>query len=374
MALVCLSSLGRESQHHCRNPDKKFLNRTKQASMSESEIEKSRVDTGSAGLDFPCIEPVVQNIEWRTYSMAVSSNGDLLACSDAVARVRCVRLYSTVDISIVRVLENCPDEMYAASFSPCGRFVAFSGYGWGTVVWDIVSGDIVLSVRWASAWGSTITFSPDGSLLIFAGSKKVAVVETEHWSQVLCLSTESSETGKICVVKLGSLENTFLLVICTPAGLAAITLSKASCAWTGDTSVDSTVLTGSAGVGHCSADGSGRTILVSGSKGLYVLHRTATGFTQTCYLSGNFGVSDIMQNGRFVAAYTRNNKVVVYRLPELQMIAEIDAKDTVEHVQFSPDCRYLYICAREIISKVAMPLTVRITCSLCVVARRLICE
>ncbi len=119
-------------------------------------------------------------------SVAVSSNGQLLAFGDSTGTVKIIDL-DAVDRN--RSFRGHRWGVSQVAFSPDGAFVASGGTDGVLVVWNVASGEESLRVKISRMGGVTaLCFSSDGSMLAAAGGDAtIGIWKTDSWDKMSTL-------------------------------------------------------------------------------------------------------------------------------------------------------------------------------------------
>ncbi len=97
-----------------------------------------------------------------------------------------VRIFNTSDMHLAKVLHrdgNAPT--IAARFSPDDRLVAAGGHEGYVLVWNVGDGRLLKHLNFTGQKVETLTFSPDGQHLLYAGhDPHIRVVRLSDWALV----------------------------------------------------------------------------------------------------------------------------------------------------------------------------------------------
>ncbi|WP_088889039.1 NB-ARC domain-containing protein [Leptolyngbya ohadii] len=128
-------------------------------------------------------------------SVAFSSDGEMLATSDADGEIR---IWQT---STGRQLLSCRESthwVWSVQFSPDDRLIVSSNEDHTVRLWDVQSGKWVGELQGHTNWVWSATFSPDGKT-IASGSEDQTVKLWDVESRT-CLRTLDGHTGGVCTV------------------------------------------------------------------------------------------------------------------------------------------------------------------------------
>jgi WD40 repeat protein/serine/threonine protein kinase len=149
-----------------------------------------------------------------------SPNGKLAASGGrALFRGGEIKVWEIATGKVAQTLEDKVGEIYRLAFRPDGRVLASAtkGFGWDKVTtpgevkfWDLKTGQVLLAVAQLDRDLSSLTFSPDGKMLVLAGKgSRVRVVDGRTGQEILRLtgageSAAFSPDGKLLLTTGGN--------------------------------------------------------------------------------------------------------------------------------------------------------------------------
>ena len=129
--------------------------------------------------------------ERRTETVAVSTDGRLLATVSIAGQIYSAIVWSVENTAVPRLTYEFDFPARKIALSPDARWLAL-GSGPENAVADLASGSI--AARWPAVSGSSVTFSPDGSLLIIQETyEDLTFLRTGTWEPLLRLKSPVEE-------------------------------------------------------------------------------------------------------------------------------------------------------------------------------------
>jgi WD40 repeat protein len=117
----------------------------------------------------------IKNVAERTYSVAYSPDGKLLAVAGGTpGQMGEVKLFNAADGALIKDLGSMPDVAYRAVFNPAGTKLAAGGADRSIRVYDVASGKQEILIEDHADWVVGLAWNGDGSKLASASRDKTS--------------------------------------------------------------------------------------------------------------------------------------------------------------------------------------------------------
>lgn len=119
----------------------------------------------------------IKNVAERTYSLAYSPDGTLLAVAGGTpASLGEVKLFNPADGTLVKDLGSMADVAFRAVFNPAGTKLAVAGADRSIRIFDVASGKEEVLIEDHADWVVGVAWNPDGTRLASASRDKTSKV------------------------------------------------------------------------------------------------------------------------------------------------------------------------------------------------------
>jgi WD40 repeat protein len=143
------------------------------------------------------------------HSIAVSPDSKYIAAGRSIFNI--VFIYDAKTLDVIKTLKGLQDDTWgkmsarSLAFSHDGKFLAAAGIDRAVVVWDVISGEIVLHLSELKG-ATSIDYSPDGSTLAVAGlDGAIRFVDTRNGEVTATLKGHNGEVLSIAFSPDGSM-------------------------------------------------------------------------------------------------------------------------------------------------------------------------
>ncbi|MBL7187157.1 MAG: protein kinase [Phycisphaerae bacterium] len=135
----------------------------------------------------PCIKTFRSH---RPYGMAIAVSPDgrcIASASGGTVGSGSVKVLDTATGSVVMTLQH-NDLVYTVAYSPDGKRIASAGVERTIKIWDVASGDEVMTLRGHENWIWWIAFSPDGRRIVSSSNDKtIKVWDANNGTEMMTL-------------------------------------------------------------------------------------------------------------------------------------------------------------------------------------------